>query len=224
MSEAEEVKLQIKTVINKEKTKLLFAEAGSDFTDVLLSFLLLPLATIVKALDKHYGDEAPVVGSLNTLYKSIANLGSIHFLSESCKKNVLTPKSPYEKELCQLRLNVDPTKPTVSELGKTYGGVLTDGAASFVITDDLRVMPIVGGSIIKTLSHLGIAVTDMDGAETRTVTFGLNEIMALLKGSLVSQNPVSALLFHRSQTNLATLEYEEGNTLRREPHPKTARR
>lgn len=47
MSDAEEVKFSLKVMINKEKTKVLFAESDSDFVDVLLSFLTLPLGSIV---------------------------------------------------------------------------------------------------------------------------------------------------------------------------------
>ena len=36
MSEAEDVQFHVKFVINESKTKVLFAEAGSDFADVLL--------------------------------------------------------------------------------------------------------------------------------------------------------------------------------------------
>lgn len=47
MSDAKEVKFSLKVLINKQKTKVLFAEAESDFSDVLLSFLTLPLGKIV---------------------------------------------------------------------------------------------------------------------------------------------------------------------------------
>lgn len=184
MSNAEEVKLEIKLVINKENTKVLFAEAGSDFTDVLLSFLLLPLATIVSLLKKHYGNKAPVLGSLSTLYNGVVELDSILFSREDAgRMNLLHPTSCYEHEyFCKLRLNIRSIKPTfVFDYGKTYGGVFTDGAASFVIGNDLRVMPNVAGSILKTLSNLGISVADMDGADTRIQTLGLNEIMTLLR-------------------------------------------
>ena len=88
MSKAEEVKLHIKVVINKEEEKVLFAEAGSDFIDVLLSFLLLPLGTIVEVLEKHYGDETPVVGSLYSLYKGATNLDISHFEDELHKNDL----------------------------------------------------------------------------------------------------------------------------------------
>ena len=176
MSEAEEVKMHIKVVINKEKTKVLFAEADSDFTDVLLSFLLLPLGTIVEVLEKHYGDKAPVIGSLNTLYRGAKNLDLIHFLGEDVKKELIN-STLFDSELCKLRLNIRGTQLTNSSNGESYEGVFTKSAASFIITEKLFVIPSVFGSIVETLSTLGIAVEDMDGTETRNVTFGLNEVI-----------------------------------------------
>ena len=64
---SEEEKFEIKLVTNKKKSKILFAEAGGDFTDFLLTYLVLPLSNIVQILEKHYGDEAHVIGSINTL-------------------------------------------------------------------------------------------------------------------------------------------------------------
>ncbi|KAH6796561.1 hypothetical protein C2S52_021115 [Perilla frutescens var. hirtella] len=211
MSEAEEVKLYIKVVINKEKTTVLFAEAGSDFIDILLSFLLLPLGTIVKVVEKHYGDKAPAIGSFSTLYNGIANLDSVHFNSESAKSLLLNPISNLKN--CWRRLKLNYTDPTSSNFAKEYDGVFTKSADSLTISDDLQVIPNVAGSIINTLSNLSIAITDMDGAETRNVTFGFNEMMALLKEALISRNPLTALLLGGSQMNLAAVKYERGNAL-----------
>ncbi|MCH90559.1 DUF674 family protein, partial [Trifolium medium] len=38
--------VQLKLLINKESNKVLFAEAGKDFVDILCSFLTMPLGTI----------------------------------------------------------------------------------------------------------------------------------------------------------------------------------
>ncbi|KAK6134779.1 hypothetical protein DH2020_031449 [Rehmannia glutinosa] len=81
MSNAKDVKFTLKVMINKQKSKVLFAEAGSDFVDVLLSFLTLPLGRIVMVLNDHYGDKTPAIGSLTTLYKGLSNLDDVHFPS-----------------------------------------------------------------------------------------------------------------------------------------------
>ncbi|KAL8474335.1 hypothetical protein ACS0TY_030974 [Phlomoides rotata] len=66
---AKDAKVSLKVMVNKEKTKVLFAEADCDFASVLISFLLLPLGRIVKLLEKHYGDKSPAFGSITSLYK-----------------------------------------------------------------------------------------------------------------------------------------------------------
>ncbi|XP_073153335.1 uncharacterized protein [Henckelia pumila] len=68
MAAAEEIQLSLKVMLVKESNKVLYAEIDSDFADVLLSFLTLPLGTVVRLLIKYYGDNAPFIGSLNSLY------------------------------------------------------------------------------------------------------------------------------------------------------------
>ncbi|KAL6535903.1 hypothetical protein OROHE_012747 [Orobanche hederae] len=176
MSDAnKDVKFSLKVVINKQKTKVLFAEAGSDFTDVLLSFLTLPLGKIVQVLERHYKEEAPVIGSLTSLYKGLSNLDSTHFSTEGAKQMLLDPISSFSDEF----------------FGD--GGVFTTTThETFLISDDLEILPNVTASFSKILSKLGI--TDIDGAEVRSVTFGLNEILELLKGSFRSRAPLTNLV------------------------------
>ncbi|KAK6157285.1 hypothetical protein DH2020_011533 [Rehmannia glutinosa] len=244
MSNAKEVKFSLKVMINKKKTKVLFAEVDSDFVDVLLSFLTLPLGKIVSLLEKHYGDEAPVFGSLSTLYYGLSNLDSANFWTEGGKQMLLNPRSSFESECRKLKINVDDTQPTkyfrcgdmnckrkesvnVSmyygtakcDCGKSLnramgtmepktqvdidgdGGVFTEKRGSFLITDDLRMAPVVLGSIIQTLINLGITVRS--GAEMKTVNLGFNEIIDLLRGSLLSNTPLTDLILlerHRTIT------------------------
>ncbi|XP_057792673.1 uncharacterized protein LOC131009384 [Salvia miltiorrhiza] len=107
MSETnEDVKLSLKAMINKEKNKVLFAEADSHFVDILLSFLTLPLGRIIKILDKHYGDEAPAIGSLSSLYRSLANLDSAHFVTKGAKQTLLKPRSSFDEECERLKLDI----------------------------------------------------------------------------------------------------------------------
>ncbi|KAL7087048.1 hypothetical protein ACP275_13G041400 [Erythranthe tilingii] len=209
-------------MINKQKTKVLyFAEVDSDFADVLLSFLTLPLGKIVRVLKKRYGEdqESPVnIGSLTTLYDGLANLDSVHFFStEVDKQTLLNPISSFDAELGKLKLDVSDSKSTKyftcgnwhcvysrslnisihcdtgrclcgsmmnreviiinkSQVDNGGGGcgVFTMNKVSFLISDDLRMLPNVAAvPIVQTLRNLGI--TDTDGAELRNVTFGFSE-------------------------------------------------
>ncbi|KAH6812701.1 hypothetical protein C2S51_021719 [Perilla frutescens var. frutescens] len=232
MSSAEEVKFSLKVMINKEKTKVLFAEADSHFTDILLSFLTLPLGRVVKILEKHYGDEAPTIGSLSTLYHSLANLDSAHFWTEGAKLILLNPTSSFEAEYESLKLDISDSPPAnyffcnfcdnrfrsvsmyydqvihcflcgrYSSIRKEEAkmgakaaasdvGTFTKNATTFIITDDLLISTYMTG-LLETISILGI--TDMDSAKLINVSFGLSEIMNLLKASLISQTPLSDLI------------------------------
>ncbi|KAL6535896.1 hypothetical protein OROHE_012740 [Orobanche hederae] len=164
---AEDVKFCLKVMINKEKTKVLLAEADGDLVDVLLSFLTLPLGTIVRILENHYGDEAPVLGSLTTLRKGLSVLDRAHFSAESSKQMLLNP---------------------------ACGAVFSLKTASFIITDDMRMVPNVAGSIMLTLKNLEI--TDTLGAELRNVTFGFKEGMIL---KFTVQKSTSKLLFAQAE-------------------------
>ena len=124
MSKPQELKFNIKVVINKEKKKVLFAEASAHFTDVLLTFLVLPLTKIIEVLKKHYPYKAPVIGSLNTLYKAAANLSIDHFHGESLKKHLIS--SPYfDDELSGLGLTYGAQTSSFSS-GRSYRAVFTD--------------------------------------------------------------------------------------------------
>ncbi|KAL7129098.1 hypothetical protein ABFS83_13G040900 [Erythranthe nasuta] len=250
MSNSKDVKFSLRVFLNKQKTKVLFAEVESDFADVLLSFLTLPLGTIVRVLKKHYGEgqETPVVniGSLTNLYDSLSNLDGVYFWTEGCKEVLLNPTSSFRDECRKLKLDISETQPTehfTCPLPKCYascnmdclsvyydtsecncgrkrvrkigtkeepqatnraGGIFTVDIASFIISDDLRVFPN-STDFIRTLRNLGI--TDIDLGELTIVTFGFNEIMDLLRGSLFSGTPLSDVILNkRPVDDFATLK------------------
>ncbi|KAK6134728.1 hypothetical protein DH2020_031530 [Rehmannia glutinosa] len=67
---------------------------------------------INKQKTKHYGEEAPVFGSLTTLYNGLSNLDSANFWTEGGKQMLLNPRSSFESECRKLKINVDDTQPT----------------------------------------------------------------------------------------------------------------
>ncbi|KAG6483720.1 uncharacterized protein LOC122014048 [Zingiber officinale] len=71
--------------------RVMYAEAGQDFVDVILSFLTFPLG----ALKKHLGSRFKIA-CLNNLYGSAERLASSGFVVEGCEENLLNPKlAPY---------------------------------------------------------------------------------------------------------------------------------
>ncbi|KAL9164824.1 hypothetical protein ABFS82_06G129100 [Erythranthe guttata] len=250
------VEFSLKVLINKEKNKVLFAEVDSDFAEVVLSFLTLPLGKIVRVLKKHYGDKDATtpfnIGSLTTLYDGLSNLDGINLRSTFRKSMLLNPVSSFQGECRKLKLDIsDPLTAryfscpdwncthrwsskvamrgdtTVTCLcGKTKnksvyldesetslhgsGGVFTIKTTSFLISDDLRMVPNLAVGFVQTLGNLGI--TDTKGAELRNVTFGFNEVMDLLKGSLTSRTPLTDLILNKTKVydDFARLKYEAG--------------
>ncbi|KAL7086721.1 hypothetical protein ACP275_13G017900 [Erythranthe tilingii] len=216
-------------MINKEKTKVLFAAIDSDFADVLLSFLTLPLGSIVRILKKH----GRTIGSLTALYSGLENLGTGYFGTDVSKKMLLNPRSPFATECRKLKLDLGENQPTryfscetmncssvtanivsmycntdTCRCGKKMNreipievshdvscGAFTTDKASFLISDDLKMVPNVAVPALQTLVKLGI--TDTDGAESRTVTFGFNEIMDLLMWSLISLTPLTDIILNK---------------------------
>ncbi|KAH6785629.1 hypothetical protein C2S51_038084 [Perilla frutescens var. frutescens] len=232
-------KLYLKVVINKQKTKVLFAEANSDFIDVLLSFLTLPLGKLVTKLPT-------AVGSLNTQCSGLSNLYNSHFCVAGAKQMLVSPKSSFEDECRRLKLDITDSQPTryflcqdrncpksgsmnislysdiaICDCGKPLNreirvaagnvsdgdGVFTINPLSFLVTDDLRIAPIVTG-FLQTLKNLGI--TNTEGAELRSLSFGMFEIKELLKLSIFSATPLTDLVIKKTQMSSTAVKPEPG--------------
>ncbi|XP_073153269.1 uncharacterized protein [Henckelia pumila] len=232
MAAAEEVQFCLKVMMMKESNKVLYAEVDNDFADVLLSFLTLPLGTIVRLLNKHYGNDAPIIGSLNSLYGGLLNLDSCHFWTETGRLMLLNPRNSYGFQCSRLRLQIDDTPPATEcftcendicasmyykmtclclirsntmirrdlEIETQSGekGVFTVQAASFLLTDDLQILTNTSSSLFQILKLNGIGDTSV--LEERTLNVGLKEVMELLKGSLVSQTPITDIILNISST------------------------
>uniref|UniRef100_A0A3Q7XX29 Uncharacterized protein LOC101500403 n=1 Tax=Cicer arietinum TaxID=3827 RepID=A0A3Q7XX29_CICAR len=81
------IEITVKLVIRKSDGRLLYAQGGQDFAKMLLSFLTIPLGGIVPFL------RGSSLGSINTLYKSVANLDEDeYFVSEEAKDRIVDPQ------------------------------------------------------------------------------------------------------------------------------------
>ncbi|KAK7256840.1 hypothetical protein RIF29_30371 [Crotalaria pallida] len=105
-----EEQITLRIVIDEAKNKVVFAEAGKDFVDALLSFLTLPLGTIARLVAKESNMNKVGVGSLSSLYNSVAKLEVKHFLTETFKEMLLRPRNSMEAYCQKLKLNVDDTE------------------------------------------------------------------------------------------------------------------
>ncbi|CAI8612689.1 unnamed protein product [Vicia faba] len=70
--------VSLKLVLNEKGNKVLFAEAGKDFVDILCGLLTMPLGTIARLIAKESSIGPVTLGCFNSLYQSVADL------NESC--------------------------------------------------------------------------------------------------------------------------------------------
>ncbi|KAL6652113.1 hypothetical protein ACP70R_011038 [Stipagrostis hirtigluma subsp. patula] len=97
-------KIRVKFLVDKEKKKVVFAESGKEFVDVLLSFLTLPIGTIVRLLGKESS-----LGCFDELYKSVESLDESHFQTKACKNMLLKPHSAAGQHCEDLVVRIDDT-------------------------------------------------------------------------------------------------------------------
>lgn len=113
MAEAENSEkpvFSLRLLVDKKKNKVVLAEAGKEFVDVLFSFLTLPMGTVVRLVEKYQQNhisEATMIGCFNNLYKSVLDIGTANFMKEACKDMLLYPRSVMENQRKRLKLNID---------------------------------------------------------------------------------------------------------------------
>jgi hypothetical protein len=209
-SSAEQVhKVSLRVLVEKGKNKILFAEAGKDFIDVLFSFLTLPLGTIARlvAKDDDSNIKAVQFGSISSLYQSVANLDQQYLWSETCKDMLLNPRK-FMYSLKNVKLNFDDTKALQSYylcekttckienqyvisyfknqkcicgklfnrekplISKEENGFVME-TSTFIVSDDLFVMPNLIGTSLNLLQKHG--VNDYNVIDKQTVNLTKNE-------------------------------------------------
>ncbi|WMV32118.1 hypothetical protein MTR67_025503 [Solanum verrucosum] len=88
---------------------------------------------------------------------------------------------------------------------------LKGGAASFMITDDLQVMPASTASLTALFGKLG--VSDKSEIEAKTVEVGTEEVLQLLKFSLLSKTALTNMVLNSQGSWLKDIsKYEDNQT------------
>ncbi|XP_008220121.2 PREDICTED: uncharacterized protein LOC103320250 [Prunus mume] len=102
--------ISLKALVDKGSNTIIFVESDNDFIDVLLSFLTIPMGTIVRRARKH---SVPLeIGCMSNLYASVANIDVRHFQTEACKEMLLCPHNGAESHCKNLKLKIDNDEPT----------------------------------------------------------------------------------------------------------------
>uniref|UniRef100_A0A6M2EI54 DUF674 domain-containing protein n=1 Tax=Populus davidiana TaxID=266767 RepID=A0A6M2EI54_9ROSI len=79
-------KISLKLLINSKHNKVVFAEAGKDFVDFLLSLLALPVGTVIRLLTK-----STMIGCIANLYGSLEKLDESYMQPNQNKDSILKP-------------------------------------------------------------------------------------------------------------------------------------
>ncbi|XP_020259781.1 uncharacterized protein LOC109836327 [Asparagus officinalis] len=98
-------KISLKLLVDKQLSRVVMAESDKDFFDILLSFLTMPMGSVVKLVGKDSS-----LGCIGNLYKSVEGLDSQHFQTEACKAMLLNPLNAAGLRCEDLAVNVHPRR------------------------------------------------------------------------------------------------------------------
>ncbi|KAL5747996.1 hypothetical protein ACOSQ2_025293 [Xanthoceras sorbifolium] len=251
MAEKHTQGISLKALVDKENNRVIFAEANEDFVDVLLSFLTMPMGTIIRLIRS----KPPTlgIGCMNNLYESIENLDVKRLQTEACKTMLLYPRNATAAECRRLKLKIDDD---VEESRKYYlchthdwvlcsykllnhyrdgfcvcggymarkiyleeehkeraKGVFVKGPTCLIVSDELEIMPASIEASLSLFSKLGV----MDGTTTEecNLNIGLDEVLSLLRCSLVSKTPLTeTLLKHNPVPELGRVDFDQGSYIK----------
>lgn len=84
-----EPKMRLKLLIDRKDGRVIFAEAGKDFVDLLFYLFSLPIGTAVKVL----GPQS-MVGCMGDLSQSLKTLDKSYMQPNKSRTSALSPRSP----------------------------------------------------------------------------------------------------------------------------------
>ncbi|XP_028770582.1 uncharacterized protein LOC114727960 [Neltuma alba] len=230
--------MKMRVLIRKSKFKILFAQVEEDVMDQLLSFLTFPVGAVERVLEGNSGLECvdklynslfnfDSTGDLKSekLKNVFANLMIAPFF------NVNNQMLPIEELKCPSRLNCcsndyaagpyylttdtslyvrgvrrvrmcDPKSPVTED--KSGSGYAKSGT-KFMVADDLSVKPLSCHDVLSPLTEFKVPYHDL---EERTIYIGVQEVMSILKASMVSTSALTIGLKEFLSNNIK----EEGET------------
>uniref|UniRef100_A0A7N2MGJ8 DUF674 domain-containing protein n=1 Tax=Quercus lobata TaxID=97700 RepID=A0A7N2MGJ8_QUELO len=189
-------KVSLKLLIDKKEHQVIFAEAGKEFVDFLITILGLPVGTVIRLLRSQ-----GMVGCLQNLYESIENLSDSYLQPGQNKSTLLMPivhinggplllpnveSSTSWNLLCMnQKLNfVEPPEANNHDSSSSEGGYVK-GVVTYMVKDDLKVRPM---SIISGITLLNKLAKEIGALEEKVVHLGMDEGVKLLKASLLSNS------------------------------------
>ncbi|XXG89349.1 hypothetical protein AAC387_Pa12g1367 [Persea americana] len=153
--------MSLKLFVDKEMNRVVFAESGNDFVDVLLSFLTLPIGTIIGLTGKQ-----SKIGSMTRLYESVEDLDVNLLQAEACKDMLLHPRSASEEQCKNLKMNQVICKKPPKVVAEGKDGVFVKGDVIYMISDDLQVLHLLERSLFSKTPLTDMFLGEQDIAST----------------------------------------------------------
>ncbi|XP_074561506.1 uncharacterized protein LOC141817777, partial [Curcuma longa] len=219
-------RITLKLLVNKTKNCVALVESDLDFVDVLLSFLTLPVGTVVRLLNKQSS-----LGCFDKLYHGVEQLDKKYLVTAACKSMLTNPVSSSAVRCQKLKINVD-------EMGNLYacickscphrtfsyyssvkclcGGdmhkaIRYDLNQDYVNYEELHGVFIKGAKFAVTddlsvslIEHAMSSLNeccngDWSNMEERLVKIEQAQVLNILKRSLVSDTPLTDVLLHNGE-------------------------
>ncbi|XP_077225220.1 uncharacterized protein LOC143858451 [Tasmannia lanceolata] len=171
-------KISVKLMLSKSNDKVVYAEAGDDFIDLLFSFLTLLVGSVVQLLGK-----CSSIGCVDNLCKSVEDLSADGLINCNVAK-LINPKLASHIGCKSQLLQIEERSQFYAMNPKSSGGGYTKGPVKFMVTDDLDVKPFSTTTIISLLKKFSLPLSDI---EEQVVSVGEEEALDLLKTSLISK-------------------------------------
>ncbi|CAD5322488.1 unnamed protein product [Arabidopsis thaliana] len=175
---AKSEKISLKLLVDEKKNKVVLAEAGQDFVDVLFGLLTFPMGTIARLLEKH--QKLPqILGCYKNLSRSVSDMAVDDFKTEACKRQKVVTLNP-----------IDP------KTSKSCTSVVADSGfvkrnTKFIVSDDLIITPMNKFSTIGLLKKMQINMNDF---EAQSICIYKAELVNILRASLTSSSALTNVL------------------------------
>ncbi|WCJ20372.1 hypothetical protein M5689_002608 [Euphorbia peplus] len=99
-------RLKVKAMVDKERNRVVFVECDANFADVLISFITMPMGTIVSLTEKQKLPKMGI-GCLNNLYSSVKHLDSKYFRTRECREILMHPRNGVPTQCMYLKIRID---------------------------------------------------------------------------------------------------------------------
>jgi len=179
-------RINLKLYLSAESDKVVYAEAGEDLVDLLLSFLTFPLGSVVRLLEKRSS-----LGCTDNLYDSVELLSSDfgYMKSEECTNMLLAPMLPPHfgchhqllsivevsaqkirtceciGERCVHGRGYDEMNPKKQNSNLGSGEGYARGMVKFMVTDELEVTPLSPISGFHIINKLMVPIGSLEEAD-----------------------------------------------------------